>query len=159
MLKNFINSASAKTEVDTSSLSSWLDLDKIARVELTSEDPEHPFEEALRTDTSQGWKASTPGPQVLRLHFDEALRISRIHLRFREESVERSQEIALIATFDGGPARELVRQQWTFSPNGAMTEEETYFFDLKSVTSIELQIDPGRHNKQAYATLQTIQIG
>jgi hypothetical protein len=65
----------------------------------------------------------------------------------------------LIATFDGGPARELVRQQWTFSPNGAMTEEETYFFDLKSVTSIELQIDPGRHNKQAYATLQTIQIG
>jgi hypothetical protein len=65
----------------------------------------------------------------------------------------------LFATAQNSPRKELVRQQWVFSPRGATTELEDYFFDLKGVTAIELQIDPGRHDKQVFATLESIQIG
>jgi hypothetical protein len=78
---------------------------------------------------------------------------------FREQEVSRSQEIALFATSKTLPRKELVRQQWVFSPQGATTEVEDYFFDLSEVTALELEIDPGRHDKHVFASLQSIQIG
>src|ERR1700743_3288521 len=80
---------------------SWLDLEKLACAELSSEDPQHPFEEALKTDAASGWRASTPGPQLIRLRFDSPQSVRRIHLQFREEQVDRSQEFALFATLNG----------------------------------------------------------
>ena len=147
------------TGIGLSAPGSWLDIEKAATAELSSEDPQHPFERALRTDTVEGWKASDPGPQLLRLRFDNPQTIKRIHLQFREEEVTRSQEIALFATSKTSPRRELVRQQWVFSPQGATTEVEDYFFDVKDVTTLELEIDPGRHDKQVFASLQSIQVG
>jgi hypothetical protein len=142
-----------------SSPGTWLDIEKAATVELSSEDPQHPFERALRTENAEGWKASHPGPQLIRLRFDSPQSIRRIHLQFREEAVSRSQEIALFATSKMFPRKELVRQQWVFSPQGATTEVEDYFFSLTDVTVLELEIDPGRHDKHAFASLQSIQIG
>lgn len=138
---------------------SWLDIEKVATAELSSEDPQHPFERALRTDTIDGWKASDPGRQSLRLRFDSPQTIKRVQLQFREEEITRSQEIALFATSKTSGRRELVRQQWVFSPQGATTELEDYFFDVKDVTTLELEIDPGRHDGQVFASLQSIQIG
>ncbi len=54
--------------------------------------------------------------------------------------------------------REVVRQQWTFSPGGSAIEVEDYTVDLPDVLSLELEIDPGRHDKQAIATLESIAI-
>jgi hypothetical protein len=147
------------TNINLSPAGSWLDLEKIAAAELSSEDPEHPFENTLRGDTSDGWKAGSPGPQIIRIRFDDPQSIRRIHLQFREERMERTQEIALFATSQEGPWKELVRQQWMFSPRGATVEVEDYYDDLKNISEIELQIDPGRHDKQVYATLQSLQIG
>lgn len=138
---------------------SWLDLEGLSTAELSSEDPSHPFEQALRMDTVEGWKASRPGPQLIRLRFDHPQSIKRVHLQFREDRVERSQEIALFATSQNSSRKELVRQQWVFSPGGATTEVEDYFFDLKALTVLELEIDPGRHDKHVFASLQSIQIG
>jgi hypothetical protein len=148
----------AETGSSLPSAASWLSLEKLARIEISSEDPAHPFEHALRTDTARGWMASTPGPQIIRLCFDEAQPLRRVRLQFREERVERSQEFALFATVHGSPKKELVRQQWLFSPRGATDEVEDYRFDLEGVTEIELRIDPGRHDKAALATLEAIQI-
>jgi hypothetical protein len=142
-----------------SSPGSWLNLENIATAEISSEDPQHPFEQALRTDTANGWRASTPGRQMVRIHFDSPQSIRRINLQFREERVERSQEIALFATSSVSARKELVRQQWVFSPKGAQEEIEDYFFDLKDVTAIELEIDPGRHDTQVFASLESIRIG
>src|SRR6516164_5181336 len=97
------------TGTNLPSVDSWLPLEKLARIELSSEDPDHPFEHALRTDTAQGWMASTPGPQIIRLCFDEAQTLRRVRLRFREEHVERSQEFALFATVHGSQAGGLVQ--------------------------------------------------
>lgn len=142
-----------------SSAGSWLDIEAIASAELSSENPHYPFEQALRADTEDGWKASEPGPQLIRLRFDHPQSIKRIHLRFREQDVDRSQEIALFATFSGSPRKELVRQQWVFSRSGATTEVEDYYFDLKELSVLELEIDPGRHDRLVFASLQSIQIG
>ena len=147
------------TSTGLSAPGSWLNLETAVTAELSSEDPQHPFERALRTDTVDGWKASDPGPQLIRLRFDTPQPIKRIHLQFREEDVDRSQEIALFATSKTSPRKELVRQQWAFSPQGSNAEVEDYYFDLRDVTTLELEIDPGRHDKQVFASLQVIQIG
>jgi hypothetical protein len=132
----------------------WLDLQQIASAEISSEDPQYPFENALRG--AGGWRAADPGPQVIRLNFDEPQAIRRIRLEFREDRVERAQEFAVFASSAAYPRREIVRQQWTFSPGGSATEVEDYSVDLPAVLSLELEIDPGRHDKLAMATLESI---
>jgi len=78
-------------------LDTWIDLEHLASLELSSEDPAHPFEDALRGGETEGWKAADPGPQTIRLSFDEPRPIRRIRLEFRESQVERSQEFSLAA--------------------------------------------------------------
>jgi len=137
----------------------WLDLEKVATAELSSEDPQHPFEDALTTDTTFGWRASEPGPQLIRLCFDQPRSIHRrIRLQFREEQLNRSQEIALFAVSRTRSRSELFRQQWVFSPHGATTEMDDRAVEVDDVVAIELEIDPGRHDKQVFASLQSIEV-
>jgi hypothetical protein len=144
----------SKASTVSPSSDGWLDLQQIASAEISSEDPQHPFENALRG--GGGWRAADPGPQVIRLNFDEPQSIRRIRLEFREEHRERAQEFAVFASSAASPRREIVRQQWTFSPGGSATEVEDYSVDLPAVLSLELEIDPGRHDKLAVATLESI---
>jgi len=68
----------------------WLDLETLAKAELTSEDPSHPIELALKPIEGPGWRASESGQQTVRLLFDKPLRVRRIFLMFREEEKERT---------------------------------------------------------------------
>lgn len=140
------------------SLDASLDLEQLASVEISSEDPAHPFENALHGEQTDGWRAATPGRQTIRLQFDEPRAIHRIHLEFREPHRERSQEFSLSATMANQHRQEIVRQQWTFSPNGSTTEVEDYTVHLPDVSVLELTIDPGRHDQQAIASLQNLAI-
>lgn len=148
-----------ETGRDPSAAGSWLDLEHLAAAELSSEDPLHPFEQALHLDMAEGWRAATPGPQSIRLRFDAPQSIRRIRVEFREERFSRSQEFALFATSATSPRKELVRQQWEFSPAGSATEVEDYTFHLDGITVLELEIDPGRHDKQVFASIQSLQVG
>jgi hypothetical protein len=138
----------------------WRDLERIARVEITSEDPAFPIENAFGKAATTGWRAAETGPQVIKLFFDEPQAIRRIQLHF-VDSAERSQEIALYAG-TGAELREIVRQQWNFSPNGTTEELEDYTVDLHTITALELRIDPDRSHNPAeskhYATLQTLKL-
>ena len=60
----------------------WLNLEEIARVEVSSEDPQHPIESAFKHGESLGWGASQPSEQTIRLLFDEPTDLRRIRLRF-----------------------------------------------------------------------------
>jgi hypothetical protein len=77
-------------------------------------------------------------------------------------SVIRSQEFAICATNDGGELREVVRQQFTFSPGGSTEEIEDYAVALDAVTQLEIRIDPDRAHdpahSQNYASLQSLHI-
>ncbi|HEX4005376.1 MAG TPA: hypothetical protein VHX60_04330 [Acidobacteriaceae bacterium] len=141
-----------------SPLDTWLDIEDLAAVEISSEDPGHPFECALHGGRGQGWRAAAPGPQIIRLKFDKPTVIRRIRLEFREPQRERSQEFRLTTTSTGGQKREIARQQWNFSPDGSTVEVEDYAVDLPDAAEVELAIDPGRHDRQAVATLQSIAI-
>lgn len=141
-----------------SSSDQWLNLEELASVEVSSEDPSYPFEDALHGAARGGWRADAPGPQAIRLTFDQPQSIRRIRLEFREDGPERVQEFALYAMTANQARKEVLRQQWTFSPGGSTREIEDYPVELVDVTAIELQIDPGRHDKQKIASLQSIAV-
>src|ERR1700761_6753279 len=133
----------------------WLDLAAIADVEVSSEDPAWPFESCLGLEGS-GWKASSPGPQIIRLLFPKPQKIRLIHVEFSELLVERTQEFWVMAHFAEVSREELIRQQWSFSPGGSTSEIEDFTVLRERVSTLELHIDPGRHDKQRFATLKYI---
>lgn len=121
----------------------WLDLEQVAKAELTSEDPAYPLESALRPGGGPGWRAAEAGPQVIRLRFDVPRRLRRIRLVFHERDVARTQEFALRWSADDGRSyREVVRQQYNFSPTGTTHQVEEYEVDLAGVSSLELSVVP-----------------
>jgi len=132
----------------------WLDLNAMAEVELTSEDPACPIEGALLPGGPAGWRAAEPGSQSIRLLFHQPQRLRRILLRFDESRTERTQEFALKWSPDGGrSSRDIVRQQYTFSPEGSTSEVEDLNVDLPTVTALELTIIPDQGRGQAHASL------
>ena len=131
----------------------WSDLEQLARVELTSEDAAHPVECAL-FGSATGWRAAEPGEQTIRLVFSGPLHLQRIRLHFIERELERTQEFALRwAGAGNAPFRELIRQQYTFSPAGATSEVEEFRVDLPGVTALELTIIPDQGRDEACASL------
>ena len=137
----------------------WLNLDQLARVEVTSEDPRYPIENAFLASREPGWLAGAAGLQTVRLRFDEPQQIHRIWLHFAERAVARTQEFVLRwGTADGQPSREVVRQQWVFHPKGSTHETEDYRVDLSGVTVLELTISPDISGGDAQASLVEMRV-
>jgi hypothetical protein len=139
----------------------WRDLERIARVEISSEDPQFPIEYALGKKVTTGWRAADTGPQLIRLNFDEPMNIKRLQLHFVDKAAERSQEFAVYAG-SGAELKEVVRQQWSFSPHGSTEEIEDYTVNLSGITTLEVRIDPDRSHdpkqSQHYASLQSLKL-
>ena len=132
----------------------WLDLHQVAQIAVTSEDPDFPIESAFSLGVTPGWRAGGRGEQTIRLIFDPPQRIRRIWLRFHEAESERTQEFSLRWRPDKhGRVREIVRQQWNFSPSGSTTEVEDYQVNLDGVGILELAIKPDLGRRDVLATL------
>ncbi len=132
----------------------WMNLEDLVTVEATSEAPEFPIESAFRLDGGPGWRAAEAGNQLIRLLFDHPVSLRHIQLRFDEPTCERMQEFALRwSSAQGGPAREIVRQQWNFSPAASTAELEQYAVALEAVSVLELEIKPDVGRGKAVATL------
>ena len=58
----------------------WLELDRVAVVEVTWEEKENPVEFALVLGEMRGWWAAASGSQIIRLFFDKPQRLTRISL-------------------------------------------------------------------------------
>jgi hypothetical protein len=137
----------------------WLNIEQLASVEITSEDPAHPIESAILLGHDEGWRAGQPGEQTIRLAFDEPLPIRRIWLLFEESNVVRTQEFVLRWSPDGGKSfREIVRQQWNFSPPDTTRELEDYRVELSGVTVLELTIVPDKNGGPARASLAQLRL-
>jgi len=123
--------------------SRWLEIEKDAKVEVSSEDEAYPIESPLRPEGGPGWRAAEPGAQTIRLLFDAPRRIERIWLVFEERDVARTQEFVLRWSADAGRTyHDIVRQQYTFAPPGTTREVEDYTVALEGVTAVELCIVP-----------------
>ena len=136
----------------------WLDVGRLAQVEFTSEEAARPVEAALLPGAAAGWRAARPGEQTLRLLFDEPLNIRRIFLLFREEESTRTQEFVLRWAADDQPYREVVRQQFNFSPGGATREAEDFRVELENVRALELRIVPDVAGGAERATLEQLRL-
>lgn len=138
----------------------WLPLESLAVVEVTSEDPAHPIESALLPDgAGSGWRAAAAGKQTLRIIFDTPQRVSRIHLAFEERQAMRMQEFVLSWSPAGeSGSREIVRQQYNFSPPATTREVEDYRVQLNAVGALELTILPDAEGGLAFASLQQLRV-
>lgn len=152
MRKQRIREGSHETQPANST--AWLDLEHIAQVELTSEDETRPIETALATNIGSGWRAQHPGKQTIRFIFDKPRAITRIKLAFHEEEHTRTQEFVLRWSADGGKTyREIVRQQYNFSPPDTTRELEDYFPKIDGLTTLELVIVPNISGGDTRASL------
>ncbi len=124
----------------------WLDLDRPASVEVTSEENGYPIESALLDADNHGWRAVNPGPQTIRLVFEDS-------------ENTRTQEFVLRWSPDAGHSfREIVRQQWNFSPPDSVREIEDYTVELSAVTALELIIVPDKSGGAARASLASLRL-
>jgi len=136
----------------------WLDLERNAIVRVTSEDPNFPIESALTGSKEAGWRAATPGDQMICIVFDRPRSLHRIALEFWERDVERTQEFILRWASPGGSSKEIVRQQWNFSPQGSTVEVEDYQVRIKNVLVLELALKPDVTRQTAFASLAALRV-
>ena len=137
----------------------WLDLDRAASVEVTSEEKDYGIESALVSGESQGWRGASPGTQTVRLLFDQPQRLTHISLVFDETETARTQEFVLRWSADGGHSfREIVRQQWNFSPPNTIREVEEYHVELSDVIVLELVMVPDISRGAATACLKSLPV-
>ena len=137
----------------------WLNVEGLAEVEITSEDAAHPIESALLPGRDSGWRAGEPGKQTIRLLYNHPQRLRRIWMNFLEPGTERTQEYVLRWSPDNGQSfREIVRQQWNFSPHGTTSETEDHHVDLPAVTVLELSIIPDISGGNGLASLAQLRL-
>jgi hypothetical protein len=80
-------------------------------------------------------------------------------LAFHEDERERTQEFMLRWSPDGGATwREIVRQQYNFSPPGMTRELEDYAVDLEELTILELSITPDISGGKTRASLARLRL-
>jgi len=83
----------------------------------------------------------------------------RILLRFDEKEQERTQEFVLRWLPEGQQSpREIVRQQYNFSPSTTNQEIEDYRVNLNGVSVVELEIVPDISGGDAHASLAQIRL-
>jgi hypothetical protein len=137
----------------------WMNLDRIASVEVSSEDADYPIESALLLEGQRGWRAANPGMQTIRLIFDEPQKLRRILLVFEDAENIRTQEFVLRWSPDiQYSSREIVRQQWNFSPPDSVRETEDYPVELSEVKVLELVIVPDKSGGEVRASLVSLRL-
>jgi hypothetical protein len=99
------------------------------------------------------------GAQTTRLIFDQPQRLKQISLVFEEKETARTQEFVLRWSSDGGSSfREIVRQQWNFSPPETVREVEEYQVELSNVSVLELIIVPNMSGGAARASVKSLRL-
>jgi len=132
----------------------------MTQIGVTSEEAAHPIESALIPNSGAGWRAADSGKQTVCLLFEVPQRIRRIRLLFDEQIGRgRTQEFVL-SWSPGGEQhyREIVRQQYNFSPPSVTTEVEDYIVDLDGVAALELVIIPDISGGLACASLAQLRL-
>jgi len=136
-----------------------MDVDRIASVEVTSEESDYPIESALLLEGKRGWRAANSGTQTIRLIFDEPQKLRRMLLVFEDTKNSRTQEFVIRWSPDIECSfREIVRQQWNFSPPDSVRETEDYVVELSEVKVLELMIVPDKSGGEVRASLVSLRL-
>ncbi|HPT49005.1 MAG TPA: carbohydrate-binding protein [Accumulibacter sp.] len=158
MRKRLIDDATPDVSAAVSPADDWLPLENLVEVEITSEDAAHPIESALLPGGG-GWRAGTPGRQTIRLIFPAPQALRRVRVDFVDTAARRTQEYLLRWSGDGGRSfRDIVRQQWNFSPDGANRQTEVHAVNIDAVDILELIVTPDIGDDRVFASLAELRL-
>jgi hypothetical protein len=149
-----------KRSSESVSFEGELSISDVATVQVTSEEADHPIDNAFDHNGGPGgsrWIAAEPGEQTVILLFDSPQTIRKIGLEVEEPAVSRTQELSVSVSSDGGRTyRELVRQEFNFSPPGTSFERELWSTSGGAVTHLRLEIKPDKGGRVGRATLTSL---
>ena len=137
-----------------------LDIIQNTEVIVTSESADFPLDNIVDRSTGSGstqWVAETCGLQTLFFKFDTPQNISRIVYEIEEHEVARTQEVSLeVSTDSGAHFREILRQEYNFSPDGSTFQREELNLDLPQTTDLKMIIKPDKGDLNCRAKLNHI---
>jgi hypothetical protein len=150
------------TDAEVPSQSCEIDLSANATLHFSSEAPEHPVERMLDDRIGPGgtyWAgARADMTEEILLEFDKPLHIARLCYQVEERQLERTQEVLMEYSCDGGRSyRSGFVQEYTFSPAGATFQSEDLKVELQGVTHLRLRIKPDK-NGSGTATLTSLRL-
>ncbi len=135
------------------------DVAALATVWVTSEASGHPIDHVFDDRRGPGgtrWIAADPGEQTLILAFDAPQVIQHISLEVEELDVNRTQQLHLALSRDGGQTyRDVVWQEYNFAPPGTTFEREQWSVNAEGITHVQLVIRPDKSGRPYRATLTT----
>jgi hypothetical protein len=134
----------------------WLDLERAATVEVTSEDKDFPFESSLSIEPSEGWRAAQPGAQTIRLVFDEPQELKRISLVF--EKNEMTQRVSITSLIQSWRALSRDCASAMEFQCAYVNASEDYCVELSDVITLELTIVPNISGGAARASLKRLRL-
>jgi hypothetical protein len=138
------------------------DIAGLATVLLTSESADHPVDHLFDGRDGPGgtrWVAAAPGEQTLILAFDAPQTIREVSIETEERHASRTQVLVLSLSRDGGRAyREVLRQEFTFSPPSTTFQREEWSVPAEGVTHLRLVIQPDKGHAPHQATLTSFAI-
>ena len=151
-----------KRSGESASLEGEIPIAVVATVQVTSEQADHPIDNAFDESRGPGgsrWVADAPGEQTVILVFDSPQTIRKIGVEAEELTVSRTQELSVSVSSDGGRTyRELVRQEFNFSPPGTSFERELWSVSAGAVTHLRLEIKPDKGGRIGRATLTSLAV-
>ena len=133
-----------------------------ATISYSSEDPAHPVEHLLDGQSGPGatrWmSARVDTIEHIVLEFDQPQTISRLVYEVEEATRERTQEVRVEVSEDRARTyRQILVQEYNFSPRGATYQREEQRLDLDRVTHLRLTIVPNK-NGSGTATLTALRL-
>jgi F5/8 type C domain len=126
-----------------------IDIAAHAVLGYTSEDPDHPIENLIDGRYGRGgtfWAGAKPNTtERIVVEFDQPQTVSYMIYEVEEYSCERTQEVRVEASSNGARSfRQVLVQEYTFSPAGATFQREEQRLNLPSITHLRLTIVPDK---------------
>jgi F5/8 type C domain len=139
-----------------------IDIAGCATIAYSSEKPGHPVEHLLDGRSGPGgtrWiSARSDVIEQIIVEFDQPQAISRLAYEVEEAVRERTQEVRVEVSEDGGRMyRQILVQEYTFSPGGATYQREEQRLNLLHASHLRLTIVPNK-NGSGTATLTALRL-
>jgi hypothetical protein len=139
-----------------------IDIAACATVAYSSEDRAHPvenlFDEHSRPGSARWLSARPDAIEHIVVEFDQPQTISRLVYEVEEAMRERTQEVRVEVSEDGTRTyRQILVQEYNFSPRGATYQREEQRLDLHRVTHLRFTIVPNKSGSGT-ASLTTLRL-
>ena len=139
-----------------------IDIAGCATIAYSSEDPAHPVEHMLDGRSGPGatrWMSARPDTtEHIVIEFDRPQTISRLVYEVEETMQERTQEVRVEVSEDAGRSyRQILVQEYNFSPGGATCQREEQRFNLEKITHLRLTVVPNKKGS-GMATLTSLRL-